>query len=322
MMTPAIINIELTNRCNMECVFCDHASLAGKMRIGEMGEDILRRILDSVGGSNIYELGLVGLGEPLLDKDLVRHLGIIAKYKNNFTRISLNSNATVMNKEKVKLILGSCVNLVTFSLNATNPASYKRLMGHDLFNTSVRNIKDFIDARNVCGRKDLNVSIQFMSSDMNEEHQMNDIFKGYVSDNVVVYNRYVFNKPALEKAGDGRVNINKADFAARHPCWSLYSRVYIDIDGNLYPCTIGNDCYREGSGLCIGNVKKDSVADIFNNGAILSARRRAEDGSLPFPECEKCTLWELFPNNFELTGSRWIYREHEKIRRKALDRKD
>ena len=319
---PFIVNVELTNRCNMECVFCDHQNLQNRMRIGDLEESLLCSVLESIAKFKIYELGIVGLGEPLLDRNLEGHLKTISKYKESFTRISLNSNGTLMDEDKTRIILNSPVNLITFSLNATSPQSYETLMRRDLFNTTVENIKNFIESRKKYKQENMNVSIQFMSSDLNEEDQMHKIFKGYLDDKVIVYNRYVFNKPVLEKTGKGLVNVNKADFGKRYPCWSMYSRVYIDIDGNAYPCTIGNDCYREGSDLCIGNIKRQNLVDIFNNKKMMQARSDSENNKRPFPECKWCTAWELFPNNFEYVESRWAHKKRDEVRREALDRKD
>jgi len=255
MRIPQIVNLELTNRCNLECVFCDHSRLRHEMRLGQMEIGLLENILSSLQGQDIYELGLVGLGEPLLNTDLSDHLACIRAYEKNFERISLNSNATLLNPEKAELIADSVITMVTFSLNATNPESYLELMRRDLFQSAVQNIKTFIDTCRNRGREDMRISIQFMSSDLNHEREMEALFSGYAGGRVIVYNRYVFDKPAMDTDGQGKVNVNSADFSDRHPCWSMYSRVYIDIDGNVYPCTIGNDCYRTESELCVGNVK-------------------------------------------------------------------
>lgn len=322
MLMPSVINLELTNRCNLRCVFCDHSSLEGKMRPGEMKTSLLVKLLNEVSGLNIYELGVVGLGEPLLDTNLGQHLDEISKFKNKFVRISLNSNGTLMDANKAGLIIGSAVNLVTFSINATSKAVYKKLMGKDLFLKVIDNIKFFIEERHRHNRMDMKISIQCISSSLNNESDLRRLFSDYLDDSVIIYNRRVFNKPAVEKGGKDLVIVYKPDFSTRHPCWSLYDRVYIDINGNVYPCTIGNDCYRESSALCIGNANNDELAGIFNNDHMCMARSRVESGSLAFPECEKCTSWDIFPNNFELTGGKWVLSNNAEVRRGELDRND
>lgn len=321
MIVPAIINLELTNRCNLECVFCDHPILKRRMRKGEMSVDLLRRLFEGLGGQTVYELGLVGLGEPTLDKDFDKHLMVITDHRHLFTRISLNSNAVVLTDRKIDQILASPINLVTFSLNATDKQGYIELMKFDKFDAAVANIRKFMQKRLDAGRTDLKVSVQFMSSKLNAMERMEALFAEYLTEDVIVYNRFVFHKPALDDATEGVVDINNADFANRPPCWSMYSRVYVDIDGNVYPCTIGNDSYRESSALNLGNLADATVLEIFNNERIRTGRAVAEQGGIPFPECEKCTLWALFPNNFHHENGRWTANDDTiRVRRPELDR--
>ncbi len=118
------------------------------------------------------------------------------------------------------------------------------------------------------------------------------------------------------------MEVNNVQTVDRHPCWSLYSRVYIDVDGNVYPCTIGNDSYRTASNMSLGNVNENSLKEIFNSRDAKQMRHRVENCTLAFPECQNCTLWELFPNNFDLINGQWELREEIKTRRRKLDRSD
>ena len=42
---PWIINLELTNLCQLECVFCDHPIFKKQMRLGYMQESLLQKIM-------------------------------------------------------------------------------------------------------------------------------------------------------------------------------------------------------------------------------------------------------------------------------------
>lgn len=317
---PQIINIELTNRCNLNCVFCDHGRLKGRMKLGQFDSALLTKILDACSVHNIYELGLVGLGEPLLDTQLSEHLGIIRRYDNNFARISLNTNGVAMSRQRSERILDSSVNLVTFSLNASNPAAYRKLMGKDLFHQVVRNIQRFVRLRAMRGRKDLGVSVQYMASTFNDKMELEAYLGDLKNSDVEIYNRHIYNKPILERQKQVPVNLNKPGEERRYPCWSMYSRIYIDIEGNIYPCTIGNDCHRGTSHLNIGNVQHENLIDIFNNPEMRRARSDAEIGRTSFPECEACTVWSLLPNNFRWEKNGWMPVGTRQLRLKDLDR--
>ncbi|MBF0300527.1 MAG: radical SAM protein [Oligoflexia bacterium] len=259
-----------------------------------------------------------------MNKNLVNHLRSISQFSLQFQRISINSNGTLMSLEFADLLLDSPVNFITFSLNATNRESYRSLMGKDFFDKVVSNIKAFIERRSLHKRQDLKVSIQYMSSKLNDEKEINQIFNDYISKDIIVYNRYIFNKPSLsaEDFSNRKVDINQTNSLKRYPCWSMYSRVYVDIDGNVYPCTMGNDCYRANSNLNIGNVSEKSIVDIFKDCKISKIRECSEKNQALPSECNSCTLWSLLPNNFELNETIWLYNSTEELRKKELDRRN
>jgi radical SAM protein with 4Fe4S-binding SPASM domain len=233
----------------------------------------------------------------------------------------MNSNGVTLSLKASELILDSCINLITFSLNATNRNSYKKLMKKDLFDIVVKNIRNFLELRKN-KRKKINVSIQFMSSRLNKQKEMEELFSEYLDADTLVYNRYVFNKPVINNSKKQLIDINRIETLERHPCWSIYSRVYIDVKGNVYPCTIGNDSYRETSSMNLGNINKNDLIDIFNSEPIKNAREKSEKCDLDFQECMDCTLWELFPNNFKLQYGRWKQNNDIIIRKKNMNRLD
>jgi len=319
---PQIVNVELTNRCNLECIFCDHKVLKETMVLGDFDDALLEKVLRSICGKGVFELGLVGLGEPLLDKHFGSHLNTVSRYANEFMRISLNTNGVALATNHARRILESAVNLVTISLNATNRQGYLNLMKRDYFNKIVDNIKNFLLLRRAMGKEQCNVSIQSMLCDMNDEQVLYKLLDGFIDERVKLYSRHVYNKPVMDIDKPSILSIKSTAIKERYPCWSMYSRVYIDIEGYLYPCTMGNDCYRSSSSLCLGNVHNHTVIDLFNGAHIQSARAAAELGKVPFEECEKCTAWSLLPNNFQYIDKHWQIDTHTRIRLDELDRKD
>ena len=303
---PSILNLELTNACNLACVFCDHPRLKARMARAEMDSGLLEKVLRDMSGHHIFELGLVGLGEPLLDRKLEEHLGIIDDYRSGFDRISLNSNGAALSEKKAHIICRSCVNFITFSVNATSRQAYRRLMGKDRYEPVLANIRKFLEIRQSCKRNDLQVSIQIMPSAENETHKLIEAFHGFDAGDLNFFQRDVYRKPALDRTT--YVAASLPDQERRYPCWSMFSRVYVDANGHLYPCTIGNDCYREASGLMLGNISENDLRALFNGPTIEEARRRAMASDLPFSECERCNVWSLLPNNFtwDEDDNRWV----------------
>ena len=61
---PEIVDLELTNRCNLDCVMCPR--VMQKIRMGDMSRQLLDRVLDEVLEWPGRTFRLHGIGEPLL----------------------------------------------------------------------------------------------------------------------------------------------------------------------------------------------------------------------------------------------------------------
>ncbi|AAS97480.1 radical SAM/SPASM domain-containing protein [Nitratidesulfovibrio vulgaris] len=312
---PRVVNLELTNRCDMGCVFCDHAAMRGTMRMGDMPPErldaIVDQLLDALAGRRLPEIGMVGLGEPMLNRHLETHLASLARIAPHCDRVTFNSNLVHLDDAKARLMLGSVATACTFSVNAPDREHYRRIMGRDLFERVLANLTGFLEVRRRL-RPDFPVGVQIMEQQGGEVQKLTARIPADLCEGVSFFVRRLYSKPALvdHVAHSDTPDVRPFDVTeARYPCYELYSKVYIDIDGNLYPCTIGNDCHRAGSGLHIGNVDETPVGALFNGAALAAARARAEADALPFPECAACNIWALTPNNFERTHEgRWTLR--------------
>lgn len=302
---PSRICLELTNLCNLTCVFCDREHLKREgMVLNDMSAALLEKILRDINGEyskrdKLETLVLVGLGEPTLARQLKQHLETISGYSHLFRNIELTSNAIPITEQKAAILLDSDINRFTFSVNFSDREKYAEMMGRDKFDLVIENIRVFLALR---ARKGKRVSVRLqlfteVDTSHNDLESLKGYFREYLNDPLVVFHlQPIYNKPVIQD--DSRsLNVQKRS-ESRHPCGCLYSIVYIDVEGFVYPCTIGNDSYRKNSKLNIGNVIDDGLVQIFNEKIINDARLRAESSQLPFPECKECNLWGIMPNLF------------------------
>ena len=306
-IVPSIVNLELTNACNLECVFCDHTTLKNKMTICDIDESLLNKILSDISGNKLYELGLVGLGEPLLDRNFQRHLEVISNHMRDVERISINTNGVALTSKNSEVICKSAINHVTFSLNAKDPKTYTKLTKRDCFQKVVQNIRTFMEIKKLFGRDDLSVNVQAMASKKSDMSVLNHLFENEIKEGLYVFERALYHKPIIKQKGLSQIFAFHKTNNKRYPCWSIFSRVYIDVLGNVYPCTIGNDCYRQNSDLYCGNIKDSHVLRIYNNTKLRQARENTCKGVLPFEECHSCNVWLLLPNNFEWDDQKLVW---------------
>ena len=62
--SPWMLQVEVTNRCNLKCTFCSRYSTA--MKLGDMAPDLMEAVVELSAG--VQEVALFGYGEPLLSK--------------------------------------------------------------------------------------------------------------------------------------------------------------------------------------------------------------------------------------------------------------
>ena len=170
------------------------------------------------------------------------------------------------------------------------------MMGRDVFNTVVKNLATFLDIVKQKQKK-VSIGIQLFNSESNSLEELRKFCPTVPSSQVNFFYRELYVKPVLQRKHPSLI-FPETNSDSHYPCWDIYSRVYIDVRGNLYPCTIGNDCYREESDYCLGNIKDNSLLGLFNGPKIILARQRCEYGGLPFDDCNICNIWSLTPNNF------------------------
>jgi len=128
--------INLTNRCNAACIFCDRdgeAVLNGynlKLRKGE--EPSVEDVLKEIGDPKMYsEIVFCGYGEPTIRWKEVKEIAKRVKDKGGRTRLNTNGHGNDINKRDITPEMKGLLDSVSISLNATDEDNYARLVGVD-----------------------------------------------------------------------------------------------------------------------------------------------------------------------------------------------
>ena len=136
--TPFGATIELTSRCNFNCIHC----YLGKKRSDtlEMSTSQIKGIFDTLAEAGMLVLYLSG-GEPLLRKDFVE-LYLYARRKGFL--IELFTNGYLLDKELLNLFLEYPPLEIDISIYGSNDEKYKEITGYDgAFSKIKENIKLF-----------------------------------------------------------------------------------------------------------------------------------------------------------------------------------
>ncbi len=126
--------VNLTIRCNADCVFCDRKGEAvikgANLRIER--EPSPQEVIAEIGDPTRYdEIVFCGFGEPTIRLDAVKEVSAWVKSKGGRTRLNTDGHGNIINKRNIVPELVGLVDAVSISLNTTDPEQYGKLMRID-----------------------------------------------------------------------------------------------------------------------------------------------------------------------------------------------
>jgi TatD DNase family protein len=126
--------INLTIRCNADCVFCDRKGEAvvkgHNLKIEREPEP--EEVMQEIGDPTQYaEIVFCGYGEPTIRLDALKTIARWVKEKGGRTRLNTDGHGSIINKRNIVPELVGLVDAVSISLNSTDPVQYGALMRLD-----------------------------------------------------------------------------------------------------------------------------------------------------------------------------------------------
>jgi len=123
--------LNITIRCNADCVFCDRKGAAivkgYSLRITEEPE--VDEIIRSIGDPLKYdEIVFCGYGEPTIRLDDLKKVARWVKTEGGKVRLNTDGHGSIINKRNIVPELVGLVDVVSISYNTSDPEQYGRLM--------------------------------------------------------------------------------------------------------------------------------------------------------------------------------------------------
>lgn len=145
MSYPISVELTLTNRCNLRCVYCSDLEL--RERQGNdafLDYDILSRLFEDLAQGGTKGVVFEGGGEPTLHPDFGK---LVRRAKENNLAVGLITNGTV------RLDVSDLQKLewIRVSLDASNAEEYTNLKGVDCFERVLSNIAHYAQYCNTVG---------------------------------------------------------------------------------------------------------------------------------------------------------------------------
>lgn len=285
---PLFLLFELSDRCNYKCIMCSRGKpgLYRKYAYrGSLDFGTYKRLIDEARDNNCPSIALNNSNEPLLQKDLEKF--IFYASQKGIMDIMINTNASVLTKERARSLIDSGLTRIMFSIDAATKDTYRKMRGKNNFIEVKKNILHFIDLKRKLKRDLPLVRLTFVrtSINMKEEEDFIEFWKDkcdYISFQEFLlpyYRGYKFLKPVD--------NIIKEPFR----CISPWQRLIIQGDGSVLPC-----CQHYARDIKVGSVYEQTIKEIWGSEKMNTLREETRINI--FPEgsvCYNCkTLYEKF----------------------------
>ncbi len=122
---PSIVQIDLTDKCNLNCVGCwCHSNFLGDSRLKKFEElpfDLLKKLIEDLHKMGIKEIMLSGSGEPFMYPKIMEVISLI---KEKDIKLNIITNFTLINKKIMKKLVELGVDNITASIWAGDAGTY------------------------------------------------------------------------------------------------------------------------------------------------------------------------------------------------------
>jgi radical SAM protein with 4Fe4S-binding SPASM domain len=272
------IYIEITNNCNLDCVFCPKT----KRQKEFMPEALFLEILDKIKGASEYVYFHV-MGEPLLHPHLGRFFDLCSEYGY---KINITTNGTLI--DAVRYILEKpALRQVNFSLHSAGGG--REYMDHIFrFADAAQKAKKLICLR-LWNLKDskVNPDNDTIIQKIRDKYRWTDeMSNGPTAARGIKLAEYVFLNQANEFEWP---DINREESQDNGYCYGLREQVAILVDGTVVPC-----CLDSEGAMNLGNIRDMSLKEIIEGKRAkavydgFSKRQAVEE------LCRKCGYKERF----------------------------
>lgn len=282
--TPFNVLIDSSEACNFSCQYCFRADKNEEVwgyaaKKNNMPWNVFTRIVDQIleFPEPVKQISLSGHGEPLCNRkvpDMVRYI----KEKGISSRISLHTNASLLDEEYVKDLTDSKIDRIVVSLQGMTEEKYKQVCGASIdYNYFFENLKRLSEIKT---NTQLHIKIADVALEAGEEKLFYEKFSP-IADRVFVEKIVpIWKDMEMSDAMIKTMCENKygAKFPYQNCCPVLFHTLFVTPSGEVYPCT--QLLFPES----LGNVCSSTLLELWNG----EKRKQLLRKQLELQKCEAC----------------------------------
>jgi radical SAM protein with 4Fe4S-binding SPASM domain len=135
--SPVLVDISVTNRCNLNCEYCSAESGPFASKKGEMDLETLASVFSQLDRLNVPRVAITG-GEPLIREDIIELLTLFDNY--SFAKV-LNTNGNLLNKKIAREISKLNLDRICVTVDGSTSEIHDSARGKGSFKKAIAGIK-------------------------------------------------------------------------------------------------------------------------------------------------------------------------------------
>jgi len=331
-ISPQVVYIEVTNRCNLLCETCPR-TFFDREPLRSLTYEEFVRIAEQF--PNMRRASLHGIGEPLLNKELPQ---IIKYLKGRDVEVIINSNGTLLTQTWQEALVESGLDEYRCSIDGASAETYARIRGANVLHKLVAGLGGLVETKarlqtqtprisiwcvatkenlaelpelvRLAARLDVpEVYLQRMTYFAQEPEQQYGMARRTLAifgpdhdyqEAVIAECETLSAELGLDfratGARDPRSSLDaarSADFTPWQACMRPWTTAYVTANGNCLPCCISPFATHDYDSLILGNLFERSFADIWRDHLYQQFRTKLLS-SQPHQACASCGVyWSL-----------------------------
>jgi radical SAM protein with 4Fe4S-binding SPASM domain len=242
-----------------------------------MNLDLFQKIIDGASQIGVRGIHLYLHGEPLLHPQFIE---LVRYIKNKNLEVEITTNGMLFDREKIEGIINSGLNshdILKFSILGYSKEVHEKIMKRVNHEKVLKNIFDFLELRKKFKASGPTVELVFFVIPENE-HEAKQFVKYWhkIVDHVWIWHP---SKSFWEYKKEEKITAFR-----KKTCHDLWKRMTVFWNGDVTMC-----CPDIDGEYILGNLKKQSIKEIWNCKQLLSIKKLHEEKQFQkIPLCSKC----------------------------------
>ena len=298
--TPSELAIETTNICNAQCIFCAYQYQDRfRPRKGTMRDEIFEKALRDYAAMQGPVINFTPLvGDPLMDKNIIPR---IRRAKEAGFEVFFYTNGIRLNRIDQKAFLDTGVDRVMISTSPFDRESHEKLYRTREYDQLLEGVHQLLKLRKQGGYK-VEIAVTFRAHVPLAEVLAKPDFQEYVLPYLT--EKEIGQLDALVRRYDswgglirpedliGKMQLSRPPRFKFRPCqWTF--KMMVMYDGKVRACSCrftGQERAGQDDGLLVGDLREQSLEQIWQGDRIKALRRSFPANSLP-AVCRSCTMY-------------------------------